>query len=150
MPKHRGLVSGRGGTRSGPCGWTPIELHLPSRHILIPSFIVGRLLNGNPYHANTLLVGIRLPTRSKCAYCSIVKQRRYDSYVWCRQCGKALCVVGRDSADGPSCLERYHSECLGNSALLYMTVLSYNIICIQDTFNTFIRHRHSSVLSTML
>ena len=40
---------------------------------------------------------VRLPKRSKCTYCLNVKRRRYDSYVWCRQCGKALCMVVRDS-----------------------------------------------------
>ncbi len=50
-------------------------------------------------------------SRSKCTYCWNIKgHRRYDTYMWCRQCGKA-CVVARDPpADGPSCFERYHTE----------------------------------------
>ena len=51
-------------------------------------------------------------TRSKCAFCwSFRNHRRYDSYIWCRKCYKALCVVARDPPeDGPSCFELYHTH----------------------------------------
>ena len=56
---------------------------------------------------------VRLSKRSKCTYCWNMKQRRRDSYVWCRECGKPLCVMVLDPPeDGPSCFERYHTECL--------------------------------------
>ena len=72
-----------------------------------------RRRTGEDTHSTGGHFPVRLPKRSKCTYCLNVKRRRYDSYVWCRQCGKALCVVARDSPDdGPSCFERYHTECM--------------------------------------
>ena len=52
--------------------------------------------------------------RSRCFYCWNFKDhRRADTCVRCRKCGKAFCLVARDPPeDGPSCFERYHTECL--------------------------------------
>lgn len=50
--------------------------------------------------------------RSKCAFCWNCKDhRRNDTFIHCRKCGKALCVVSRDPPEnGPSCFERYHTR----------------------------------------
>ena len=51
--------------------------------------------------------------RSRCEYCWRKENRRYDSGIRCRKCGKAFCIVARDAPlDGPSCFERYHTEFL--------------------------------------
>ena len=52
--------------------------------------------------------------RSRCAYCWNERgHRRVETNVRCRKCGKAFCVVAQDPPlDGPSCFERYHTECL--------------------------------------
>ena len=53
-------------------------------------------------------------SRSRCFYCwNFKSHRRFDTSVRCRGCGKAFCVVTRDPPDdGPSCFERYHTECI--------------------------------------
>ena len=53
-------------------------------------------------------------TKGRCSFCWNYRgNRRHDSCVRCRQCGKALCLEDRDSGqgviDGPSCFERYHA-----------------------------------------
>ena len=53
-------------------------------------------------------------TKGRCSFCGNYRgNRRHDSCVRCRQCGKALCLEDRDSGqgviDGPSCFERYHA-----------------------------------------
>ena len=52
--------------------------------------------------------------RSRCVYCWNERgHRRVETNIRCRQCGKALCATAQDPPlDGPSCFERYHTECL--------------------------------------
>lgn len=51
---------------------------------------------------------------SRCAYCwNHRAHRRHESSIHCRGCGKAFCIISRDPPDnGPSCFERYHTECV--------------------------------------
>ncbi len=50
----------------------------------------------------------------RCVYCwNFHNRRRHESTVHCRRCEKALCIISRDPpASGPSCFERFHTECL--------------------------------------
>ena len=53
---------------------------------------------------------IKGPT-ARCHRCWNYKNhRRHESAMHCRKCGKAFCLVSRDSLDGPSCFERYHTS----------------------------------------
>ncbi len=51
---------------------------------------------------------------SRCSYCwNYKKHCRHETTIHCRRCGKALCVTSRDPPEsGPSCFERYHTECM--------------------------------------
>ena len=59
-----------------------------------------------------------------------MKQRRWDSYLWCSECGKPPCVMVQDPPeDGHSCFERCHIECLWTQ-LLQQTVII--IVAVYD------------------
>ena len=47
-------------------------------------------------------------SKSRCFWCWNYRGHHESAY-HCRRCGKAFCLLLRDSADGPSCFEQYHT-----------------------------------------
>ena len=69
---------------------------------------------GSPHHRGTDCHFPIKGHRSRCVYCWNMRgHRRIETNIRCRQCGTALCATAQDPPlDGPSCFERYHTECL--------------------------------------
>ena len=63
------------------------------------------------------------------------------SYVWCKECGKPLCVMVRDPPEEePSCFEQYHTECLWTQLLqqtIIILVTVYYIIFLNAYTNRY-------------
>ena len=91
----------------------PVVVHDVALHKSIPSVKRRRLdeLNAPPsdLDGHFPIKG----ARGRCYYCWNIKNRRHESSIRCRKCGTALCVESRDPpTPGPSCFERYHTECI--------------------------------------
>ena len=91
----------------------PVAVHDVALHKSIPPVKRRRLDDSNS--PPTDLDG-HFPikgAKGRCYYCWNIKNRRHESSIRCRKCRTALCVESWDPpTPGPSCFERYHTECI--------------------------------------